>query len=225
MPFAWLADAPSACRELSARFRVTALSTVWMLPPAIASLAVAAPVSESLRLGQPCAPIGGGRNGSPPRHSPGCRTRRYADQGWLHRGASSESCGSIGYVRSPGGWPSQDIFSGRASPDPVARLERVEGGLDDIITTNEAQLRLMLASSLAAGDRRRRQSRPARQTRRSPLIAAALAGARRELDRLQRLGHALPWLSGPTPWWSARTCCNWTRPRRERSGAEASVPW
>jgi AcrR family transcriptional regulator len=73
----------------------------------------------------------------------------------------------------------RDVFGDGATHDPVARLERVDAVLHDVIVENEVPLRLMLASSVerrAKGDRQ--DALPVRQDRRTPLIEAALAPAR-----------------------------------------------
>lgn len=77
------------------------------------------------------------------------------------------------------------LFAGKGSDDPVARLERVDQALHEVIAANEAALRVMLANSL------QHRSDTPRQNRRSPLIAAALAPSRRQfkpatLDMLEK---------------------------------------
>ncbi|HYD06265.1 MAG TPA: helix-turn-helix domain-containing protein [Reyranella sp.] len=77
------------------------------------------------------------------------------------------------------------LFAGKAGDDPVARLETVDHALHEVIAANEQALRVMLANSLL------HRSDTPRQNRRSPLIAAALAPARRQfkpgsLDLLQK---------------------------------------
>jgi hypothetical protein len=72
------------------------------------------------------------------------------------------------------------LFGGDGDADPVARLETAEAAVDGMIRSHEAALRTMLAYSL--------QRDPAaegeilRQNRRTPLIEAALAPARAQLD-------------------------------------------
>ena len=86
-----------------------------------------------------------------------------------------------------------DDEAGGATPDadPVARMNRVDKAFHDMMAANEVPLRMMLAASMerrvAGGDK----TLPARQNRRSPLIAAALAPARKsfkpaDYDRLQK---------------------------------------
>ncbi|WP_061171958.1 TetR/AcrR family transcriptional regulator [Caballeronia hypogeia] len=70
------------------------------------------------------------------------------------------------------------LFSARASGDPVARLQRVDAALHDMILANEAPLRMMLAHSLErAAKGESGEDTPLRQNRRTPLIEAALAPA------------------------------------------------
>ena len=68
-----------------------------------------------------------------------------------------------------------DLFGDDASDDPVARVQRVDTALHDMILANEAQLRLMLVHSLQRGEG---SELPPRQNRRTTLIEAALAPAR-----------------------------------------------
>lgn len=92
-----------------------------------------------------------------------------------------------------------ELFRGVASKDPAARLERVDAVLHDMILANEAPLRIMLARSL---ERRARGDEdtdlPARQNRRTPLIDAALAPARRQFAPadLAKLRKALALIVG-----------------------------
>jgi len=83
-----------------------------------------------------------------------------------------------GAVREP-----REFFAGVASTDPAERADRAEAELHRMTYQNEAQLRLMLANSLlgrpAAGD----AAAPARQNRRTPLIEAALAPARKRFTK------------------------------------------
>lgn len=86
------------------------------------------------------------------------------------------------------------LFRDDDSTDPIARLERVDAALHDMVVGNEAQWRLMLAHSLqrsAAGTVS--QEIPTRQNRRSPLIEAALLPARAEFKpaQLKTLSKAL----------------------------------
>ncbi|MGE0714526.1 MAG: TetR/AcrR family transcriptional regulator [Alphaproteobacteria bacterium] len=85
------------------------------------------------------------------------------------------------------------------SADPVARLERVDAALHDMILANETALRMMLAQSLQRGLGDDAGDAPPRQNRRSPLIEAALAPARDrfEPETLDVLGKALALVIGP----------------------------
>jgi AcrR family transcriptional regulator len=69
----------------------------------------------------------------------------------------------------------ETLFAGKSGDDPVARLETVDNALHDVVAANEPAFRVMLANSL-----QHRADTPARQNRRTPLIAAALAPARRQ---------------------------------------------
>ena len=72
----------------------------------------------------------------------------------------------------------EEIFAGERSTDPVARLERVDAAMNEMITANEASLRLMMVHAL---QRPKESELPARQNRRSALIEAALAPSKRDL--------------------------------------------
>ncbi|HPO93691.1 MAG TPA: helix-turn-helix domain-containing protein [Phycisphaerales bacterium] len=99
---------------------------------------------------------------------------------------------------------------GRASiQDPAERVDRAEAALHDACYRNELQLRLMLAASLEraldvqragsrGGGERRADRLPVRQNRRTPLIEAALAPARRRMSRpvYERLCAALALVFG-----------------------------
>ncbi len=79
------------------------------------------------------------------------------------------------------------LFAGGRGDDPVARLEKVDTALHDVIAANEPAFRVMLANALQHAG----AGVPPRQNRRSPLITAALAPARRQfkpatLDVLQK---------------------------------------
>ena len=68
------------------------------------------------------------------------------------------------------------LFEERPTDDAVARVERVDDALHDMILANEAQLRTMLVHSLQRGiGGDDGDALPARQNRRSPLIEAALS--------------------------------------------------
>jgi AcrR family transcriptional regulator len=73
----------------------------------------------------------------------------------------------------------RDVLRGAPADDPVARVQRVDGALHDMIVGHEAQLRLMLMHSLQPrGERAGEAAVPPRQNRRTPLIEAALAPVR-----------------------------------------------
>jgi AcrR family transcriptional regulator len=89
----------------------------------------------------------------------------------------------------------ETIFAGETSGDPVARLERVDTAVSRMMSANEPGLRVMLAQSL---QRAADADAPARQNRRSPLIAEALAPARHQFDKadFETLSKALVLLMG-----------------------------
>ena len=87
-----------------------------------------------------------------------------------------------------------ELFRGAGSQDPVARLERVDTALHDMIQANEASIRMMLVNSLQHAATGKRGAAPVvRQNRRTPLIEAALAPARHEFRpaALKTLSQAL----------------------------------
>lgn len=74
-----------------------------------------------------------------------------------------------------------DLFGGDASHDPIARVQRVDTALHDMILANEAPLRMMLVQTLQRGIRGEDDKDvPRRQNRRTPLIEAALEPARKQ---------------------------------------------
>lgn len=89
----------------------------------------------------------------------------------------------------------EQIFQGEATGDPVARLERLDAALSRMMAANEAGLRVMLAQSV---QRAGGAAEPARQNRRGPLVAAALAPAADAFDpeALDTLSKALVVLLG-----------------------------
>jgi AcrR family transcriptional regulator len=91
-----------------------------------------------------------------------------------------------------------DLFAGNSSDDPVARLERVDAALHDMILGNEASLRMMLAHSLQRGMAVADAGLPARQNRRTPLIDAALEPAKDQFKpaALKMLRRALALVIG-----------------------------
>lgn len=82
------------------------------------------------------------------------------------------------------------------SDDPALRLQQVDAALHEMVLANEAPLRLMLASTLTQAAKG--ADVPARQNRRSPLIAEALAPAsdRFAPQVLEKLSHAVALLVG-----------------------------
>jgi AcrR family transcriptional regulator len=91
------------------------------------------------------------------------------------------------------------LFGGDASTDPVARMERVDTALHDMILANEPALRTMLAHALQRGLKSDDTDHPRRQNRRSPLIEAALEPARKQFKpaALATLSKALALIVGP----------------------------
>jgi AcrR family transcriptional regulator len=75
------------------------------------------------------------------------------------------------------------LFRNDASTDPVARLERADVALDDMIRSNEKALRAFLIISLQR--RLDGEDVPVRQNRRTPLIDAALEPVRKEFKPAQ----------------------------------------
>jgi AcrR family transcriptional regulator len=75
----------------------------------------------------------------------------------------------------------EQIFAGDKSTDPEERMDRAEAAMHRMSYQNEAQLRLMLANALLA--RPADGTAPARQNRRTPLIEAALAPAKKRFSK------------------------------------------
>lgn len=92
--------------------------------------------------------------------------------------------------------PGPGLFDGDESRDPVARVERAEAAVHDMVVANEAALRMMLIHSLQQG--LGGEPLPARQNRRTPLIEAALAPMRSQLEpaALRNLTAALALVIG-----------------------------
>lgn len=91
------------------------------------------------------------------------------------------------------------LFDASAPTDPVARAQRVDTALHDMVCANESALRLMLAHALersAAGEEA--SSVPLRQNRRAALIDAALEPLTKTLAPAarDRLAKALGLLVG-----------------------------
>lgn len=78
----------------------------------------------------------------------------------------------------------QAFFEDDTSNDVADRVDRAEAALHDACYRSESQLRLMLLASLErTAKHERSDSIPIRQNRRTPLIEAALAPARRKLSK------------------------------------------
>lgn len=91
------------------------------------------------------------------------------------------------------------LFEHAPREDAVARVERLDDVMHDMILANEAQLRTMLVHSLQRRiDGSDSDALPARQNRRSPLIEAALAPVRAQFkpSALKHLAHALALVIG-----------------------------
>lgn len=91
-----------------------------------------------------------------------------------------------------------EILAGAPEGDAVARLERVDTALHDMVLANEPALRMMLANALERSIREQGADVPGRQNRRTPLIEAALAPVRSSFDprSLEMLKPALAILVG-----------------------------
>jgi len=92
-----------------------------------------------------------------------------------------------------------DVLKGMPADDAVARVERVEAALGDMITANEPKLRMMLVQSLQLGlEADRAPDLPKRQNRRSTLIEAALEPTRHQFKpaALRNLSLALALVIG-----------------------------
>lgn len=80
------------------------------------------------------------------------------------------------------GVPEPDELFGDDEPtDPVARVQRVDTALHDVIRDNDTSLRMMLVHSLQRNMKGEDDDLPRRQNRRIPLIEAALAPVRDQL--------------------------------------------
>ena len=93
--------------------------------------------------------------------------------------------------------PDASILEG-APENVFERVQRVDDAFQEMMTANEAPLRLMLARSLERTARGDAGEVPARQNRRAPLIEAALEPARERLDAetFRRLVQALSLIVG-----------------------------
>lgn len=92
-----------------------------------------------------------------------------------------------------------ELFHDMQSEDPVARMERVDSALHDVVIENESALRTMLAHTLQQGIKSEGSDTPKRQNRRIPLIEAALEPARKQFKppTLPTLAKALALIVGP----------------------------
>ncbi len=92
-----------------------------------------------------------------------------------------------------------ELFRGSPEADPVARVQRVDKVLHDVILANEASLRMMLAHTLQNATAGVQDGEVLlRQNRRMPLIEAALKPARQQFGAkaLDKLGKALALIIG-----------------------------
>ena len=92
------------------------------------------------------------------------------------------------------------LFRDEDSRDPVARLQKVETVLYDMIIANEPLLRTMLAHTIQQGVQADGNGTlPRRQNRRMPLIEAALEPARDQFKTadLKTMARALALIMGP----------------------------
>ena len=69
------------------------------------------------------------------------------------------------------------LFAGDAGQDVVARVQRVDDVVHQVVAENDAALRLMLVHTLQQGLSGGPDAAPRRQNRRTPLLEAALAPA------------------------------------------------
>jgi AcrR family transcriptional regulator len=93
----------------------------------------------------------------------------------------------------------ETLFPPSSSEDPLARLERLDAAMDEMMAANEASLRMMLANSMQRVVRGELDGEaPPRQNRRGPLIEAALEPARDQFAPadLGRLGKILALIIG-----------------------------
>jgi AcrR family transcriptional regulator len=92
----------------------------------------------------------------------------------------------------------ETLFGADSSSDPVARVQRADAALHEMMVANEPALRRMLIQSLERGLKPGDGDLPSRQNRRTPLIEAALAPARGEFEpkALDRLTKALAMIVG-----------------------------
>ena len=90
-----------------------------------------------------------------------------------------------------------EVFAPGLPNDVLSRLLRADATMHDMVLANAASLRMFLAHSLERSVRGDRDpDLPLRQNRRTPLIEAALAPARAELDPDAPLAEALALIIG-----------------------------
>jgi AcrR family transcriptional regulator len=90
-----------------------------------------------------------------------------------------------------------EVFAGGQPHDVLARLLRADAAMHDLVVGNAAPLRMFLAHSLERSVRGDRDpDLPLRQNRRTPLIEAALAPGRADLDPKAPLAEALALIIG-----------------------------
>ena len=93
----------------------------------------------------------------------------------------------------------QELFRADSSADPIARLQRVDEALHDVILANEASFRMMLIHALQRRvNHENGEELPIRQNRRTALIEAALEPARTQFTPASRdtLAKALALIIG-----------------------------
>ena len=89
------------------------------------------------------------------------------------------------------------LFADDAGSDVVARVQRVDDAVHQVVLENDAALRLMLVHTLQQGLSGEADSPPRRQNRRTPLLEAALAPAGLPPPVRERLVAALGLIVGP----------------------------
>jgi AcrR family transcriptional regulator len=73
----------------------------------------------------------------------------------------------------------EDLLGADASTDPIGRIDRADAQFSIALAANETPLRIMLANALQQSVSATAGSAPLRQNRRTPIIEAALAPARK----------------------------------------------
>jgi AcrR family transcriptional regulator len=97
--------------------------------------------------------------------------------------------------------PAPDMFAGDESIDPIKRVQRADAAMHDMVLAQETTMRLFLANALERSVHAASQDAeapPLRQNRRTPLIEAALAPAKKQFapKDYDRLGKALALVIG-----------------------------